>query len=132
MATTLTRRFFTRDTSLRSQDRGFYSCDSADKRIGPGISSILLDGNGSVKIKRPGENPITLELGAAYEIVVGSDGSLSISKTIVNPVDLGKRSGAPNSSATLDAAHRGMMQARDAETRKLSRINELHRKVWDR
>lgn len=85
-----------------------------------------------MKIKRPGENPITLELGAAYEIAVGSDGSLAISKTIVNPVDLGKRSGAPDANATLDAAHRGMMQARDAESQKLARINELHRKMWGR
>lgn len=132
MTTTISRRFFTHDRSLRSQNPSVYSCDSAEKRFGPGKTSISLDGNGSVKIKRAGENPITLELGAAYEIAVGSDGSLNISKTTLNPVDLGKRSAAPSASATLDAAHKSMMNARDAETQKLSRMNELNRKMWDR
>lgn len=125
MASTARRRILT-------QGPVYYLGDTTEKRLGPGVSSILLDGAGSVKIKRPGENPITLEHGAAYEITVGSDGSLAVSKTVTNPVDLGKRSGAPNANATLDASHDGVHRTRDAETRKLARINELHRKMWER
>lgn len=99
----------------------------ADKQLPAGRSTFLLSAAGKLEIRRPGMDPSGLQQGTDYEIIVGADGSIRITKPVTNLVDLGVRGGAPSSSPTADSRD-GILRQQSAT--RMARISAACKAKW--